>query len=268
MTVGSIATGTTRVEAAIQLASQRTGVDFGYLLGQARVESGLRPDARASTSSASGLFQFVDQSWLGVVKQHGAVHGLGWAAGAIRQGANGRFSVDPTLRQAVMNLRNDATAASLMAGAHAADNKAALEGHLGREVGGTDLYMAHFLGLGGAKRFLTRMADAPGQSAAALFPAAAAANRNVFYTPAGQPRSLAQVYDRFAEKIGGAGAGAASVPAATGNALPAIADVLPAEFTSTLQQLGASAGMDAEALMRPRPDNARLAYMMLASMGA
>ena len=70
------------------------------------------------------------------------------------------------------------------------DNKDALEGTLGRDATGTDLYMAHFLGLGGAKKFLTTMQANPDASAAALFPAAARANRNVFYAANGQPRSL------------------------------------------------------------------------------
>ena len=68
---------------AIQQAAARTGVDFSYLLGQARIESGFDPNARARTSSATGLFQFIDQTWLGTVKRHGAEHGLAWAADLI-----------------------------------------------------------------------------------------------------------------------------------------------------------------------------------------
>src|SRR3712207_2025996 len=87
------------IGAAIQQAAAQTGVDFGYLLGQARIESGFNPNARARTSSATGLFQFIDQTWLGTVKQHGDKHGLGWAANAIQQGSNGRYFVaDPAMR--------------------------------------------------------------------------------------------------------------------------------------------------------------------------
>jgi len=32
----------------------------------------LQPPARAQTSSAAGLFQFVDQTWLATLKRHGA----------------------------------------------------------------------------------------------------------------------------------------------------------------------------------------------------
>ena len=162
MTVTPIAAAGS-VQSAIALASTRTGIDFDYLLGQAQVESGLNARAAASTSSARGLYQFVEQSWLAVVKDHGAEHGMGWAADAIQADCVGRVTpVDPAMRQTVLGLRNDPTAASLMAAEHASDNKAALEGSLGRDATGTDLYMAHFLGLGGAKSFLGAMAGQPG----------------------------------------------------------------------------------------------------------
>ena len=76
MTVNPIDRNTGAIQSAIALASAKTGVDFNYLLGQAQVESGMRTDARASTSSASGLYQFIEQSWLAVVKKHGAEQGL------------------------------------------------------------------------------------------------------------------------------------------------------------------------------------------------
>src|SRR5436305_675088 len=89
-----------RIQSAIALASSRTGVDFGYLLGQAKLESGLNANARAGTSSASGLYQFVEQSWLAVLKKHGAEHGMGWAADAIGQ-SGGCYYVSGGARAAV-----------------------------------------------------------------------------------------------------------------------------------------------------------------------
>ena len=71
--VSTISTVGTRaaVHQAIYNAASATGVDFNYLFNQARVESSLNPDARAQTSSATGLYQFIEQSWLGVVAKHG-----------------------------------------------------------------------------------------------------------------------------------------------------------------------------------------------------
>ncbi len=73
--VGSVQPGA--VTAAISRAAARTGVDFNYLIAQAQIESGLNPRAQASTSSARGLYQFVDSTWLRTVDKHGAKHGLG-----------------------------------------------------------------------------------------------------------------------------------------------------------------------------------------------
>jgi hypothetical protein len=273
-------------QSAIALASQRTGIDFNYLLGQAQVESGMRTNARAGTSSASGLYQFIEQSWLGVVKQHGSEHGLGWASDAIRQTGSGRFVVsDPAARRAILDLRNDPTAASLMAAEHASDNKDQLSASLGRDVTGTDLYMAHFLGIGGAKKFLGAMDANADRSAASLFPAAARANRNVFYDSDGAPRSLGDVYRRFAQKLdkGAAVNGATGLASATLDGLGALAKdpnvevVLGSEaaggdrqwLASTLEQFGAGNRTTTRdvSLLQPNPANARLAYMMLAQLG-
>lgn len=280
------------IQAAIAQASSRTGVDFDYLLGQAQVESGMRTNARAPTSSASGLYQFIDQSWLAIVKKHGSEHGMGWAADSIQQNSNGRYSVaDAGMKQAILSLRNDPTAASLMAAEHASDNKAALENTLGRDATGTDLYMAHFLGLGGAKSFLRNLAADPNQNGAAMFPGAARANRSIFYASSGQPRSLADIYQRFATKLDRgavlAGGNAAGTPDATPrNAIAELMAVAGAEVVPgsgetgseatrwaniTLDRLNGRASGPAanlaQQLLRPTPNTARLAYMMLAQMG-
>lgn len=277
------------VQSAIAFASTRTGVDFDYLLGQAQVESGLNARAAAPTSSARGLYQFIEQSWLAVVKKHGSEHGMGWASDAIGRGANGRWTVDPAMRGQVLGLRNDPTAASLMAAEHASDNKSALEASLGRTATGTDLYMAHFLGLGGARSFLGAMQANPERAGAALFPAAARANRNVFYAADGSQRSLGEIYNRFAAKLDrGAAAGGATTPASDGlkaNPIAALYAVAGSEVVAgsgetqdqatrwanqtlaRLQGRDPAQGTGAVNLLRPTPDTARLAYLMLAQMG-
>ncbi|MHA6718404.1 lytic transglycosylase domain-containing protein [Sphingomonas sp. RS6] len=279
------------VTTAIAEASRRTGIDFDYLLGQAQVESGLRADARAATSSATGLYQFIDQSWLGVIKQHGADHGLDWAADQIATTANGRYSVaDPMMRSAILGLRNDPQVAALMAAEHASDNKAALETSLGRPATGTDLYMAHFLGLGGARSFLSAMASDPDQSGASLFPAAARANRGVFYTNAGQPRSLADIYRQLGGRLdrGAATSGATSLASDTLDAAEREIDAIGASIgddtqvilgngavdgdrhwvQTTLAQLGGNGNRATIDPLRPTPATARLAYLLLANLGA
>src|SRR5215210_1985002 len=117
------------VEAAIQRASEATGVDFSFLMKTAGRESGLNPRAKAPTSSAAGLFQFVEQTWLSTLKQHGTKYGYARYAELIQKGADGRYHVaGPEARKTVMDLRLDPHAASLMAGELASDHAAYLRG--------------------------------------------------------------------------------------------------------------------------------------------
>jgi len=259
-----------RVTNAIATASRRTGMDFGYLMGQAKLESSLNPTAKASTSSATGLYQFIDQSWLGVVNEHGHQYGLGWAADAIKQSASGRYYVaDPQLKQDILDLRNHPETASVMAAQHAADNKAYLENRVGREAEPVDLYLAHFLGRGGASKFLQAYERAPQASAASLFPSAARANHSVFYDRAGSARSLADVRNGFAQKLerGVQGALGTNMPQGDdGGALAETRYVQPADYvrveTERLKQT-----ISSEDMVRPKPETARLAYLMLATLG-
>ena len=83
------------ITAVVRDAAARTGVDFNFLLAQAKAESGLDPTARARTSSARGLYQFTSGTWLEMVRRHGNEHGLGWAAEMInRRGGPPGFAVD------------------------------------------------------------------------------------------------------------------------------------------------------------------------------
>ncbi len=264
------------VRGAIGRAAQRVGVDFTYLLNQARSESGLNPNAQARSSSAGGLFQFIDQSWLGAVKMYGAKHGLGWAADAISRRGDGSWKVDRAVRDQVMALKNDPDASSLMAAEFASDNADGLKASLGRQPRSADLYFAHFLGLEGATRFLKAADACPDASAAALFPREARANRSIFYDGGGNARSLSQVYALMAKKIDDNGAPPNATPAKPGDAFGA--DTLRLAYakevfegdgkaTPDTSEMLAMIGNQRLNLLKPNPANARLAYMMLAADG-
>src|SRR5262249_45720805 len=156
--------------------------DFNYLLGTAMRESGLKPCVKAGTSSAAGLFQFIEQTWLGVVKTYGARHGLGSYANAISHGADGSFRTsNPADRSAILALRKAPQVAPLMEGELAQATRASLQNALGRDVCSGELYAAHFLGPDAACRLIRMNAGQPNASAASAFPAAADANKSVFY---------------------------------------------------------------------------------------
>ncbi|HEY3695259.1 transglycosylase SLT domain-containing protein [Phenylobacterium sp.] len=200
------------VEAAIQRASEATGVDFGFLLKTAGRESGMNPRAKAPTSSAAGLFQFVEQTWLATLKQHGAKYGYARYADLISRGADGRYHVGSgDARKAVMDLRLDPHAASLMAGELASDHAAYLKGRVGRSPTSGELYAAHFLGPHGSARLIEAARATPGAAAAALFPDAAQSNRSIFYRD-GRPATVAELYANLT-RTGGAGQATAEQPA-------------------------------------------------------
>ncbi len=196
MTAEAARISSATVVAALQKASAVTGSDFNYLLGTAIRESSLKPQAQSSTSSAAGLFQFVEQTWYGLVKQYGAKYGLGSYANAIAQGADGRFRADNAAdRQAILGLRTDPQISALMAGEYARETKMAMQGALGRDVCGGELYAAHFLGPDAACRLIHMNGSQPTAAAASAFPQAASANKHVFYHADGTPKSVREVYD-------------------------------------------------------------------------
>jgi hypothetical protein len=212
------------IQAAVRQASDSTGVDFSYLMAKAAQESSFDPEAKAATSSATGLYQFTEGTWLNMVEQHGAKYGLNREASQIQRRSDGSLSVpDPQARRDILELRKDPKISSLMAAEFARDNQSQLEQTVGGEIGATELYMAHFLGAGGASKFLNGMRQNSDQSAASLLPEAAAANKNVFYDKSGKALSVGQIYNRFAAKFDGmpastmtASAGAIGLPGVKG----------------------------------------------------
>jgi hypothetical protein len=194
------------IVAALQNAAAATGSDFHYLLGTAIRESSLQPQARSSTSSAAGLFQFTEQTWLGLVKEHGAKYGLGSMARTITKDACGHYHADNAGdRQAILALRNDPRVSALMAGEYAKTTRAVLQSTLGRGICGGELYAAHFLGADAACKLIRLSETRPDADAAAVFPKAAGANKSVFYHPNGSAKSVREVYDWALKQPGGEG---------------------------------------------------------------
>ncbi|MFN0264011.1 transglycosylase SLT domain-containing protein [Tepidamorphus sp. 3E244] len=189
-----------RVLSALSNASERTGIGFDYLVKTAQRESAFDPSAKARTSSATGLFQFIESTWFGVMRENGERFGLNEEAAAIQSTGRGRFRVsDPDMRSHILSLRSDPNVAALMAGAFTEDNAEYLEKAIGREPNGGELYIAHFLGAGGAAKLINLAETRPNDVAANHFPAAAKANRPIFYKR-GVARSVEDVYANLIAK--------------------------------------------------------------------
>ncbi|HWE75890.1 MAG TPA: transglycosylase SLT domain-containing protein [Stellaceae bacterium] len=187
---------------SIRQASQSTSADFGLLMAQAQRESGFRADAKSSTSSAAGLFQFVDSTWLDMVHRFGDKYGVGDLAQQITQTGSGKLTVsDASIKQKILDLRQDPTISANLAAEYVKQNQSEMEQALGRPLSRGDLYMAHFLGAGGATQFLKALDSKGGTPAAQLLPDAAAANPSIFYDGAGHAKSVRDIYQSVASKI-------------------------------------------------------------------
>src|SRR6185437_15464459 len=187
---------------SIRHASQATSTDFGLLMAQAQRESGFRADAKSATSSAAGLFQFVDSTWLDMVHRFGDKYGVGDLAQQISQTSSGKLVVaNANTKQKILDLRQDPAISACLAAEYAKQNQAEIEQSLGRPLSRGDLYMAHFLGAGGATQFLKALDSKGDMPAAKLLPDAAAANPSIFYDGSGHAKSVRDIYQSVASKI-------------------------------------------------------------------
>jgi hypothetical protein len=246
----------TAVANAIRKAAQATGASFDYLLTTAKVESNLNPNLSTRTSSATGLFQFIEQTWLGMMKEAGKALGFGRYADAITETGSGRFVVaDPAMRREIMGLRKDPATSAALGGAFTQQNAAILSQSLGRKPTDGELYIAHFFGPASAAKVIRAATSHPSANAAEMFPAAAQANHSIFYTRQGRPRSIAGVYHELVRRYQVAHA-STGVRTALASAAPAAA---PGFFPShSVQRVAATASGHAAAfldLFSSIPDN-------------
>lgn len=246
--------GVGRVVSAIQAAAQKTGAGFDYLLRTAQRESSLQPTAQAPSSSARGLFQFIDSTWLTMMREEGRNLGLSRYAEQIGRDGSGRPTVaDPAARQQILALRDDPAVSALMAGAFTNRNAAELRSATGRDPTEGELYMAHFLGSGGASRLINLNQTNPQATAARMFPDAAGANRRIFFDQ-GRPRTIAEVYGVLSSNR------TSTVAAATGATQTAAAAGTP-----SLETEPASAGWSA--VPRINADPSRPFHSMFSGNG-
>jgi hypothetical protein len=155
--------------------SQNTPQDNNDILERiALAESGGGPNAKAATSSASGLFQFTDGTWRSMIKKYGGQTGIR------------------------LQDKNNPDAQKVMAQRLLDENKQILSSKLQRDPSGGELYIAHFMGPSQAARLI---ASPQNKIAAALFQREAASNRPIFYQKGGRPRTVAEVIELLSSKV-------------------------------------------------------------------
>lgn len=167
---------------AIKQASIDTGYDFEQLLVTLQNESGFDTGARAATSSASGMAQFIDGTWRDYIDRYGD-----------ELEKNMGIDLDNMSDRDIMDLRYNAYAASFMSAKYNMNTEAAI---------GSDnmahTYMGYVFGNGGARELLEA---GPHATAADILPEAASANRSLFYNSNGSARTVGEVEDYFENRI-------------------------------------------------------------------
>lgn len=258
-----------KITNAIQSASAKTGVGFSYLLQQANVESSFNSTAKAKGSSATGLYQFIDSTWLSMVKENGEKYGLGKYADKISD--NGTVA-NRSVKKQILALRNNPEIASAMAAEYAADNKEYLQSTVGGDIGSTELYMAHFMGPGGAAKFLSKMQDNPNAIGTKSFAKEACSNPAVFYNQNGKPRTLSEIYAFFDNKFQDDGT---TTPAASPATQYADANALSANARAALMSASFTSGraniFDEQTgswFSTSNPKDVQLSKMMAGNSGA
>lgn len=181
------AVGAKAIGPLIVAAAKMAGVDPKLMMTMASIESGFRPQVGAGTSSAKGLYQFINSTWQSMLKKYGA-----------------KYGISPDAHQF------DARANALMGAEFLKENAAMLRKSIGREPTDTDLYMAHFMGAGGAVSALRSPSEAIGAQA---MPAAASANRNIYFERDGRPKTMGGVIAHLDKLVRGHRYGSSDIAA-------------------------------------------------------
>ena len=152
---------------AIVTASTLTNINTYYLLAMCASESSFNPNAKAQTSSASGLYQFINSTWVYMINAYGKDYNI---------------SIDQVF---------DPKANALMGAFFAKENYDFLNNKLNREISNSELYLAHFLGKNGALKLLKANLDSSSVDTMGII--VANANRSVFFSKDGSEKKVSDV---------------------------------------------------------------------------
>ncbi len=158
-------------------AAKVVGIDPNIMLTTAAIESDFNPNAKAGTSSASGLMQFINSTWKETINKHGGKYGYDQSTSPF-----------------------DAKASALMGAHYIKDSLSGLSKSYKGAISSVEAYLVHFMGPGGAAKFLKAMQENPGQYGSQLMPKEAAANQSIYFGQNG-PRTLGEIYQWFYNKV-------------------------------------------------------------------
>jgi hypothetical protein len=189
------------VEAA-RSASTLAGASFSSVLSQVSQESAFKADAKNRTSSAVGPAQFLETTWLDMVRRHGAAYGLGDLADQIQVKGGKPVVANASVRSQILELRKDPHLSAGMAARYLEEVGATLEKSMGRPVSVEEKRMAYLFGPYGAAKLLKTAAANPGANATDVLPSAARANPRLFKDTAGGALPAGTMVARLKHQIG------------------------------------------------------------------
>jgi hypothetical protein len=192
-----------RLVETIVRAARQTGADPALLMAIADKESSFSTGVKAQTSSATGLFQFIDTTWYRGLRQFGAQHGLAKEAAEIEGPDDKPVITDPRERARILSLRDDPYLSALIAAEMLNHDGGRIARSIGRDLTEGETYMTHFLGPQDATRFMEKVVDQPKLTAAKLLPKPAHANKPIFFARGrSKPLSIGAVHDEFEAMMG------------------------------------------------------------------
>ncbi|HEX8666625.1 MAG TPA: transglycosylase SLT domain-containing protein [Beijerinckiaceae bacterium] len=186
-------------------AAKATETDPILLMAIADKESSFSTGVKAKTSSATGLYQFIESTWLKTVRDFGGKHGLVKEAAAINWVDDELVVADAAEKARILELRRDPYLSALLAAEMLKRDRARIGKRIGRDLTDGETYLAHFLGPDDAEKFLQTVDGQPGAAAVKLLPKPARANRSIFYARAGRKLkglSVAEVHGKFQKMMG------------------------------------------------------------------
>jgi hypothetical protein len=150
----------------------------GYFDKLAQAESGGDVNAKNPNSSASGKYQFTNDTWKSLVEKHGKQTGI-------------------TMRD-----KNNPQAQDVFAELFTKENADILTNKLGRQPTDGDLYVAHFFGAPQAAKFISNVGTNKA-AFAVVPPRVVQANKSIFFknSKINQPRSVDEVYALLSNKV-------------------------------------------------------------------
>jgi len=178
------------------------GHDFAALLAQVAGESAFKPHAVNKQTGAAGPFQFVKNTWLSLIRDHGAALGVKpELLKQIKGDGHGRLTIaDPTALKEVLDLRHDIGLSAKMAAKYLDDNKAHLGHMLHREPTEAEVQISFILGATGAARLIEAAKNSPATPVEDVVPKAVAANRTLFHDRQGKTLTAGEAVAHLAAR--------------------------------------------------------------------